>query len=592
MNAATGSSNSTYRACATSATETPARFTNYVSLMRGRAERSPDQLAYVHLDRGDTPNEQFTYQTLDRDARRLAVILQSMGATNQRVLLLLASDLHYVVSFFACLYAGAVAVTLDSSTKPKHLARLQTIVRDAEPAVVLATATTRRAVMSQPGADAIFGAAAWLDVDDLPAADPDDWRPGIVRGDTLAFLQYTSGSIADPKVVMITHENLLFQGAYLERLLGFTPEDVTVTWLPHFHDMGLILGVLQASYTGFPCYLMTPTSFIKRPMCWLEAISRFGGTFSPAPNFAYDLCVQSFDPASSGPLDLSSWKVALNGAEPVRKSTLDRFCATFGSFGFDPAAFCVGYGMAEATLAISTTTRALAPRSVRARPESLLDHRVIVAGDGEDSREIVSCGRTELGSEAIVVSPDELAPLPNNVIGEILVGGGSRASGYWRRPDQSRATFEVFLADGRGPYLRTGDLGFVDDAGELYVAGRDKDLLIINGKNHWPQDLEISAEACHPAVRPHFVAAFCVEIEGREQAVLVAELQIEADEAELRQVAATIRTTIAREHDLRLAQIVFLDRGQFPKTTSGKLQRQQCRALHQRDQWRVLARYA
>lgn len=543
------------------APETPPQFTDYVSLLRWRAEHAPEQLAYAYLDRGHTPTGQFSHRTLDREARRLAAILQSMGAANQRVLLLLSSDLHYVVSFFACLYAGAVAVTLDSSTKPKHLARLQTIARDAQPALVISTRATRRELQAH---FALLGDVAWLDIDELPAADPSDWRPARLRGDTLALLQYTSGSVAAPKGVMITHENLLFQGRYLQRLLGFTPDDVTVTWLPHFHDMGLILGILQACYTGFPCYLMTPTSFIKRPMCWLQAISRFGGTFSPAPNFAYDLCVQTFNPATDGDLDLRRWQVALNGAEPVRKSTLDRFCATFGPYGFDKTQFAVGYGMAEATLAISTTRRELEPRAIRARPDALADGRVVPAADGDDGREIVSCGRTERGGEAVIVAPDDLAPLPNNVIGEILVGGGARASGYWRRPEQSRETFEVFLADGRGPYLRTGDLGFLDDAGELYVAGRDKDLLIIHGKNHWPQDLEITAESCHPAVRPHFVAAFSVDVGGREQAVLVAELELDAA-SELGPIAATIRAAIAHEHDLRLAEIVFIDKGQFPK---------------------------
>lgn len=560
---------------------------DYVSLLRRRATQTPTQLAYAYLERGETVARSLDYRELDVEARRRAAALQSLGATGQRVLLLLSSDLDYVVSFFACLYAGAVAVTLDSGCSAKHLARLHSVVCDAAPTVVVSTAATRAKILANADAGHPLASLAWLYVDTPPSRAPEDWRRPPLGGDSLALLQYTSGSIADPKGVMVTHENLLFQGQYLQRLLGFSPDDVTVTWLPHFHDMGLILGVLQAAFTGFPCYLMTPPSFIKRPLAWLRALSRLGGTFSPAPNFAYDLCVQCYDPKQDQQLDLRSWRVALNGAEPVRRPTLERFAATFEPHGFDARAFCIGYGMAEATLAISTTARSLSPRSIDAQAEALTDGRVVPARADERRHAIVSCGRTVAGSEAIVVGRD-LTPVPAFTIGEILVGGGSRASGYWGRPEQTRETFEVTLADGRGPYLRTGDLGFVDDTDELHVTGRAKDLLILNGKNHWPQDLELSAESCHPDVRPHFVAVFAVDVDAREQAVLAAELSTKVvDAAALEQVATTIRAAVARDHDVRLADVVFLEKGQLPKTTSGKLQRQRCRALYLRGQWRL-----
>lgn len=565
-----------------SSVDTLSHCSDYVTLIRGRAEHTPTQLAYAYLERGTELGRALDYRSFDSEVRRLAARLQAHDAAGQRVLLLLPSTLDYVIAYFACLYAGAIAVTLDGSATAKHLARLRSIAADAQPALILAHASTRAALGPQA---AQLGHAMWLDVDAPPSHSADDWRWPGVRGDSLAMLQYTSGSIGEPKGVMISHANLLFQGAYLERLLGFGPQDVTVTWLPHFHDMGLILGLLQAAYTGFPCYLMTPTSFIKQPMAWLRALSRLGGTFSPAPNFAYDLCVAQYQPERDADLDLSRWQVALNGAEPVRKSTLERFAATFAPHGFRREALTVGYGMAEATLAISTTARAQVPRSVAARQNALVCGRVQTAGKDESSCDLVSCGRVERGSEAVIVSAT-LEPLPANEIGEILVGGGSRALGYWRRPEQTRETFEVYLADGRGPYLRTGDLGFIDDVGELYVSGRAKDVLIIHGQNHWPQDLELSAERSHAAVRPHFVAAFSVEIAGREQAVLVAELIDDRLDAYAReQIAACMRTAVAAAHDLRVADIVFVAHGQLPKTTSGKLQRQRCKAAYQAGAW-------
>jgi acyl-CoA synthetase (AMP-forming)/AMP-acid ligase II/acyl carrier protein len=549
-----------------------------VGILRARAGETPEALAYTFLRDGEVPESPLTYAALDEKARSIAAWLQDEGAAGERALLLYPPGVEFVAAFFGCLYAGVVAVPAYPPRPNRPDARIQQIVTDAAARFVLTTTPIlssmegRRDTM--PGVDGL----QWLATDTLPASLAGGWKEPALDRHGLAFLQYTSGSTLAPKGVMVSHGNILDNSERLDRTLVHGERSVAVTWLPHFHDMGLIYGILQPLYRGFPCYLMPPAAFLQRPLRWPQAISRFKGTHAGGPNFAYELCASRMTPDQREGLDLSTWEVAFNGAEPVRHSTLQRFNEAFGPVGFRWSSFCPAYGMAEATLMISISRNGAPPIAYRARAGELERNDAAAADEGDASAwTLVGCGRGEGVSRVAIVDPQTLAPCPPARVGEIWVSGASIAQGYWRRPDETERTFNGRLAgSGEGPFLRTGDLGFTVD-GEVFITGRLKDLIIVRGLNHYPHDIEQTVETSHSALRPSAGAAFSVDADGEERLVLVQEVERTQRNSDLDDVVRSIRRAVTDEHEIDTHAIVLVRPGSILKTSSGKIQRRACR---------------
>ena len=596
----------TAAAAATPAAGAPA-WESLVALGRARAATHGEQVMYTFLnDRGEEDGgARLTCAALDLRARAIGAALQRLGASGQRALLLYPPGVEFVVAFFGCLYAGVVAVPAYPPRSARMLPRLLEIARDARPALALTTAELKAAIGGLAGQVPELAALRLLATDEVPEASAEGWQDPGASGEALAFLQYTSGSTAAPKGVMVSHGNLLHNEEMIRQAFGQRAESVIVGWLPLYHDMGLIGNVLQPLYLGARCILMSPIAFLQSPRRWLAAISRYRATTSGGPNFAYDLCVRKIAAADRAGLDLSSWDLAFNGAEPVRAETMERFAAAFGGCGFAPGAFFPCYGLAEATLFVAGGSGAGAARV--APRIAAFDRVQLEAGearplpsDDPASRVLVSCGRPWFGQELAIVDPATLTPCAAGRVGEIWVRGGSVAQGYWRREEASAETFDGRIAGATGaqagPYLRTGDLGFVEapppgqegpdgaaGGGELFVTGRFKDLIIIRGRNLYPQDIELSVERSHPALRAGCGAAFSIEQGDQERLVVVQELDradgTSAPAPELvEEIADAVRRAVAEEHEAQVQQVVLLRTGTIPKTSSGKIQRHACRA--------------
>ncbi|MFL5342459.1 MAG: condensation domain-containing protein, partial [Gemmataceae bacterium] len=409
----------------------------------------------------------------------------------------------------------------------------------------------------------------------------------------MAFLQYTSGSTATPRGVMLTHANLLHNSAVIAQ--GFDhPHDGTgrgVFWLPLHHDMGLIGGVLQPMFAGGPSVLMPPVAFLSSPLRWLKAISDLRATTSGAPNFAYEYCVRKISPEERVALDLRSWTLAFTGAEPIRADTLDRFAEAFAECGFRREAFYPCYGLAESTLMVTGSIKGRGPLILSVRKSDLEQGRAFVTlADDSAARRLVGCGRPMIGQSVVIADPATGERRPDGEIGEIWTAGASVAQGYWNQPEATERTFGARLADGSGPFLRTGDLGFLHD-GELFVTGRLKDVLIIQGRNHYPQDIEATVEAAHVAIRPGCVAAFAVEIDGEERLAVAAELEREFRRSDPAPVLASVREAVAGQHGLEPFAVVLLRTGSIPMTSSGKVQRYACRDAFRESSFEEVARW-
>ncbi|MEA5510003.1 fatty acyl-AMP ligase [Crocosphaera sp. UHCC 0190] len=551
-----------------------------VSLLKKRARYQPLQTAYTFLERGEAEEFSLTYEELDRKSRELGAILYELGLQGERALLMYSPGLDFIVAFFACLYAGVVAVPVYPPRRNQSLDRLQAIIADCQAKEVLTTSVIKSNLEESLEQYPELSDLKWLTTDNLPKPFNQDWKLPEIRQKDLAFLQYTSGSTGNPKGVMVSHGNLLHNLQIIEQGFGHTSSSCGVGWLPLFHDMGLIGNILQPLYVGFPCVLMSPVDFLQKPYRWLKAISDYRATTSGGPNFAYDLCVQKVTREQMETLDLSSWEVAFTGAEPIRAETLEAFADKFGPCGFRKEAFYPCYGMAEATLLITGGKKSQAPRLKTVDEKALEENQVIeVSAQQPNSRKLVSCGREWLGQKVKIVDPNTLIECDKNQVGEIWVSGKSVAQGYWQQPQKTQETFDAYLADTQaGPFLRTGDLGFLAENGELFVTGRLKDVLIIRGRNHYPQDIELTVEQSHPALRASCGAAFVVGTVGNERLVIAQEVErtylrkIDIDEVE-----RCIRQAVAKHHGLQVHEIVLLRTATIPKTSSGKIQRYRCK---------------
>ncbi|WP_193197122.1 non-ribosomal peptide synthetase [Nostoc sp. MG11] len=563
-------------------------FSTVVEVLRLRSFTQPNRDAFTFLLDGETEQTTLTYQELDRRSRQIAAQLQALGLTGERALLLYPAGLDFLVAFFGCLYAGVVAVTAYPPRNERNTPRIKAISIDAQAAIALTTTeilSTVRSLMSQK---TDLESLQWLTTDNLVEGIEDTWQEPSIDQDTLAFLQYTSGSTGTPKGVMISHGNLLHNADTTYQFMEHSPESKFVTWLPMYHDMGLIGGILQPLYGGFPCIIMPPTSFLQRPYRWLQAISHYKGTTSGGPNFAYELCTQKITPEQKQTLDLSSWSVAFNGAEPIRYDTLERFAAAFADCGFRKEAFYPCYGMAETTLMVSGVQKATSPIIKTVQKPALESNRVVEASvNDENISYFISCGRVIPQQEVAIAHPDTFSSCKPNEIGEIWVSGPSVGQGYWNRPHQTAETFDAYLSDtGLGPFLRTGDLGFLQN-GELFITGRAKDLIIIRGRNLYPQDIELTAERSHSSLHSGASAAFTVEVNNEERLVIVQELKFRA-KPNLEEVISAIRQAVTEEHEVQVYAVVLIKPGSIPKTSSGKIQRRAIRTQFQNGELNVI----
>ncbi|HKH45252.1 MAG TPA: amino acid adenylation domain-containing protein, partial [Thermoanaerobaculia bacterium] len=548
----------------------------FVHRLRERALAEPDRLAYVFLQNGEDESGRLTVGELDAKARAIAAALDPGEGEAARALLLFPPCLEFVAAFFGCLYAGVIAVPSypPAPSRPgRGQPRLKAILEGCAPRYVLTTEALAARVASLRDELPGLAECAVIVTESIPDALADSWQAPEIGPETIAFLQYTSGSTSDPKGVMVSHGNLAHNEEVIREACAHDEQSTFVSWLPIYHDMGLIGGVLQPLWVGAACVLMAPVAFLQRPVRWLRAIAKWRAHTSGAPDFAYDLCARKVTPEQLEGLDLSSWRVAFDGAEPVRAHTLEAFVEAFGPEGFRPEAFFPCYGLAEATLIVSGRSRPQPPtvRSFR----GLAEHRVEEAEEGSP---LVGCGPAGLGLEIAIADPATGEERGPEEVGEIWVSGGSVAQGYWNRPEQSEATFRAELAGRPGArFLRTGDLGFLR-GGELFVTGRIKDLIIVRGRNHYPQDLERTTAASHPALRGGAGAAFSVEGTGSESAALVQEIDPRRT-AEAEEALGALRQALAEEHEIPLSAVVLVKAGTVPKTTSGKVQRQLCRRL-------------
>jgi acyl-CoA synthetase (AMP-forming)/AMP-acid ligase II len=564
-----------------------------VDVLRKRTADQPDRQAFGWWgERGIEGS--ITYAALDDKARTIGAALQAKAAPRARALLLYPPGFDYIAAFFGCLYGNVIAVPAyppDPTRLDRTLPRLRAIIADAQATVVLTSSAILAFVAPVLQHAPELAALSWIATD--PLTDASGWSAPLLAEEDLAFLQYTSGSTGDPKGVMLTHRNLFENAEVIRRAHDYGEHTRMVAWVPPYHDMGLIGSIIQPVYDGFPCTLMSPMTFLKKPLVWLQAITQLKATSSGAPNFAYDLCARKLTAEQRRKLDLSTWDVAYCGSEQVRKDTLDRFARTFASCGFSRSAFYPCYGLAEATLIATGVKKG--------------------AGYTVDHAGVISCGHLITGGELAIVDPDRRTRCAPGTVGEIWLSNNSVARGYWNRPDATADTFAARIEGEAGAWLRTGDLGRLQH-GELFVTGRLKELIIVRGLKHFPSDLEATIEQTQwdtPHFRPGGSAAFSAEVSSDERLFVVVEVErrqrarragnapnverrhgrdrrnrpfayrddVDAIAFDPTRVVRELRNAIAAQHGVEVSGVFLTRPGAIPKTSSGKKQRVLCRSL-------------
>src|SRR5690625_1452586 len=558
-----------------------------VDLLQQQAQRHTDKVAFRFCPDGDEEHDRLTYRELDHRARAVAAGLQAHGAAGQRVLIFGRPGLDSVAGFFGCLYARAVAVPVDAQWTS---ARIEAIVPDARAEIALATTKTQAKIRAAADDAAGDRPLQWFATEELAADDPaaDRWALPPVTATTHAAIQYTSGTTKAPKGVVLTHGNFMHNLETIRQTWNPAPDNPvfhrpvgSVCWLPQYHDLGLIGGILMTLYVGTTTVVMSPGSFLMRPMRWLEAMSRHGAVISGAPNFAYEWCLKRSTPQQRAELDLSHWEVALNGGEPVNPATLQGFSEAFAPAGFNPEAFLPVYGLAESTLGVSGGSDSALPVIAHVDRGALGDDRVAGAAPVDAAAVAVGgCGGRRGGQRVSIADPEPLTECGSDGVGEIWVSGPSGGQGYWRRHEETEQTFAARPADtGAGPCLRTGDRGFLR-GGELFVTGRCKDLVVIDDVIHYPNDIERTVADCDPVLLNGRGAAFVVagKSPAPERLAVVQEVQRHRDDGtDLDAVIEAIRAAIVRHHRVEAHHILLVKPMRIPTTSSGKIQRAACR---------------
>jgi acyl-CoA synthetase (AMP-forming)/AMP-acid ligase II/acyl carrier protein len=556
---------------------------NLAELLRSRAASDFDRQAFTFLaDSGEETS--LTYGELQQRACCIAAHLQQCTRPGDRALLVYPTGGEFIAAFFGCLYAGVLAVPATYPKPRRPMPRLTAIARDSGALVALTTSASL-AAFDLPRVAPELTALSWQATDRWQAEGA-EWRAAEIDADAPAFLQYTSGSTSNPKGVVVSHANLLHNLRMILEGNGVDyqndaepPARRGVFWLPAYHDMGLVCGILGTIFEAGHSVMMTPTSFLQQPLRWLEIISQHRAAVSGAPNFAYEHCVRKTTPAQRAALDLSSWQVAFCSAEPIRAETLERFAEAFAPAGFRPDAFYPCYGLAEATLLAAGGRGPARPVVKRVLRKSLAENRVAEANGESRTRvqTLVGCGNALLGQQIVVADSENGARCEEDCIGEIWVKGPSVAQGYWRRPEETAEVFAARLADDHdGPFLRTGDLGFFSD-GQLFITGRVKDVIIIRGLNHYPQDVEQTVEAVHPGLVFGAGSAFSLDVDGDERLVVVHELDRRYRHDNLPSILRAMRRAVVDQHDVDPHALVLIRQASLPRTTSGKVQRSLCR---------------
>ena len=556
---------------------------NIVGILQQRAKSQGDDTAYIFLKDGENKEVKLTYKELDRKAKAIAIQLQALVNPGSRALLVYpySAGLEFITAFFGCLYAGIVAVPCHPPKNRLTTLEVQTRIDSAGASVVLTDSSSFGSLQKQLSE---WGKASLHCLNTDKIEQHSGWTATKINSDTLAFLQYTSGSTGEPKGVMITHGCLMQNQEMLKQAFGHTSDLVGVGWLPLFHDMGLIGNVIQPIYMGGYCVMISPVSFVQKPIRWLQAISKYKATTSGAPNFAYDLLCDRLTDEQVAQLDLSSWDVAFCGAEPVQIATIDKFSRKFASCGFKSTAFYPCYGMAEATLMITGGDKAKSPQVKYLDKAALAENKVVlVDSDTAKTETFISAGYPWLDGEIAIANPDSSTECKPDGIGEIWYSGSSVGQGYWKLPDKTKQTFHARLNNsvtGNKEYLRTGDLGFICDD-ELYITGRLHDVLVFWGLNHYPQHIEQTVEQCHPGLKANCGAAFSVEIEGKPRLVVAQEIErTHRKSLVMDEVVEAIRWQIFQQHFIDIYSIILLSPGRMPKTSSGKVQRSKCKAMY------------
>jgi acyl-CoA synthetase (AMP-forming)/AMP-acid ligase II len=556
----------------------PHKPTTLIELLQLRAQAQPDLLLYKFLVDGESEEQNVTIAEFERLTRRVAAWLLEHNLSGERALLLFPPGIDFIAAYMGCLYAGVIAVPSYPPRINRPSPRIQTIVADSDSAIVLTTGEIYASMEQRFEHTPDLKDLIWLDTATIPQDLENQWKPPAITPETLAFLQYTSGSTSQPKGVMVSHANLLHNLEMIRQGFHIDSEETAVIWLPNYHDMGLIGGILEPLYYGGTSILMSPFHFLQRPLRWLQAISNYKSTISGGPNFAFDIGVEKTTPEQRQELDLSSWRCAFSGAEPVRYETMKRFIETFAISGLKPDIFSPCYGLAEGTLFVTAVRRPSEPKYQPFSKQALAQDKIVPVPVGSpDAQAFVGCGVTRLEEKIVIANPETLRRCAPDEVGEIWISSTSVAKGYWKRPDETARIFQAHLEDsGDGPFLRTGDLGFLWND-ELFITGRSKDLIIIRGSNHYPQDIELTVEQCHPALEPAGGAAFSIDIEDEERLVIVQELSRQHRKADQDEIFRAIRRAVSEYHDLQVFAIQLLKPLSVPKTSSGKIQRHACK---------------
>ncbi len=551
---------------------------NIVERLLYWVEAQPDVIAYRYLVDGEDEEISWTYAELADKAKAIASQLVSMGMRSKRALLLYPPGIDFVAGFFGCHFAGVVPIPAYPPRRNRNMGRIQAISEDADALVALTVRDVVDRVSPMLDDSPSLKRIPWIATEEIPVELASDWVDPHVKDEDLALLQYTSGSTGSPKGVMLSHANIIHNCSLITRAFGFDRNGSGLSWLPTYHDMGLIGGVVNPLYYGRPNTLMSPMAFMTKPLRWLQAISKYKITVSGGPNFAYALCTEKINLDECGELDLSSWDLSFNGAEPIRADVLDGFTEKFGRFGFRPETHYPCYGMAESTLIVTGGRKQDLYVEKWFDGEALDQHRVEESSaENRSARRIVGCGQVLPDEKVLIVDAKTRRELAPGLVGEIWVQSPSIGSGYWDKPEVSAETFNAVLAndESKEEFLRTGDLGFLDNR-ELYVTGRVKDLIIVRGVNRYPQDIEVTVETSSDRLRTSGSAAFSIEKDGQERLVIVCEVE-RGRNKEWDDVISEIRRRVVLEHELPPESIVLVRAGSVPKTSSGKIQRHACR---------------
>lgn len=554
-------------------------FKTFVDVLRHRSEHQPDSKAFIHVNYDDFPATETTlsYAQLDQQARSVAAKLQSLNLATNRVLLIYPQGLEFIIAFFGCMYAGVVSIPIYPPSPRKPLDNLSTVIKDSQPSALLMDRVTASNIQHRLTESLQLNYLPCIITDEDDYSHSEFWKEFRCEGEMLAYLQYTSGSTGSPKGVILSQNNIIHNSEIIQQSFEHNENSVGVSWLPLYHDMGLIGNVLQPIYIGGTTVLMSPFHFIQQPLRWLQAISHYQAVTSGGPNFAYDLCIRKVKPEQLNELSLKHWKVAYCGAEVVRSETIVQFQKLCEHCGFRPEAFYPCYGMAETTLFISGGKKDALPSIRNFKVSELEQNRVFEVNDcGTGTMTLVSCGIPITEQKVVISNPKTLECCKHDEIGEIWVSSQSVAEGYWNRQEETQLSFQAYLSDtGDGPFLRTGDLGFLHKK-ELYITGRIKDLIIIHGRNFYPQDIEFTVAQSHPSLRPGCVAAFSIDLSDEEILVVVQELEFR-QKPNIDEVIKHIRREVVQKHDVQVHTIILIKSGTILKTSSGKIQRHACR---------------